>query len=129
MTLGTTLLSLVRSRVVAQLERCGCPLLYTLVYLNFSFFPKKLKNYYRPVCPGVKFSGFSVKTEIIASLGTTREQALTPAPHYGIRLLVYSDNHSALFPLVDSRQLLLTRYKVLLVVVSGEKKQKIRIEI
>ena len=28
MTLGTALLSLVRSRVVAQLERCDCPILY-----------------------------------------------------------------------------------------------------
>ena len=31
MTLGMTLLSLVRSRVVAQLELCRCPTLYTLV--------------------------------------------------------------------------------------------------
>lgn len=31
MTWGRTLLSLVRSRVVAQLERCGCPILYTAV--------------------------------------------------------------------------------------------------
>ena len=31
MTLGTTLLSLVRSRVVPQLKRCGCPILCTLV--------------------------------------------------------------------------------------------------
>ena len=40
MALGTTLLSLVRSRVVAQLERCGCPILYTLVP-NFQCCPEK----------------------------------------------------------------------------------------
>ena len=46
MTLGTTLLSLVRLRVVAQLkrvaqlERCGCPILY----LNFCFLLKKTET-------------------------------------------------------------------------------------
>ena len=47
MTLGTTLLSLVRSRVVAQLERCRCPILYTLVpkfYYGVFFSLKQLKN-------------------------------------------------------------------------------------
>ena len=46
MTLGTTLLSLVRSRVVAQLERCGCPILYALVP-NFLFFPKKTEERFK----------------------------------------------------------------------------------
>ena len=40
MTLGKTMLSLVRSRVVAQLERYGCPILYTLVP-EFQLFPDK----------------------------------------------------------------------------------------
>ena len=46
MTLGTTLPSLVRSRAVAQLERCVCPILYEYMHLNV-FFPgknEKLKN-------------------------------------------------------------------------------------
>ena len=42
MTLGTTLLSLVRSRVVAQLERCGCPILDT-----------PSQNFSRYTCPEV----------------------------------------------------------------------------
>ena len=53
MSLETTLLILVRSRVVAQLERCGCPIFYTLVP-KFQFFPeKKLKNVEATI-PGVK---------------------------------------------------------------------------
>ena len=56
MTLGTTLLSLVRSRVVAKLKRCGYPILYTLVpnmlYLNLCFFQKKTDG---RVCPSLIF--------------------------------------------------------------------------
>ena len=40
MALGATLLSVVRSRVVAQLERCGCPALYTLSP-NFLLYAEK----------------------------------------------------------------------------------------
>ena len=40
MTLGTTLVSLVHSRVAAQLERWGCPILYNLA----PKFPEKPKN-------------------------------------------------------------------------------------
>ena len=81
MTLETTLLSLVRSRVVAQLERCGCPI-YTLVPILY-FFPYKInkKNVKASFFGGEFFRffpnlfreepKFSVKTEIIASLGTT----------------------------------------------------------
>ena len=39
MALGKTLLSFVRSRVVAQLERCGCPILHTPVP-KFQRFPE-----------------------------------------------------------------------------------------
>ena len=83
MTLGTTLLSVVRSRVLAHLERCGCPILYPLVPQPFRIFPEILKNFEGFLSGGENFSFFpkqklfrekpnlSVKTEIIASVGTT----------------------------------------------------------
>ena len=50
MTLGTTLLSLIRSRVLAQTERCGFPILYTAVYLNFNItLPEKPEDLKEPV--------------------------------------------------------------------------------
>ena len=60
MTLGTTLLSLVRSRVVAQFERCRCPILYSLVPNFFSLFPQKAEKLDKwAVFTGVNFLGFS----------------------------------------------------------------------
>ena len=47
-TLGTTLVSLVRTRVVAELERCSCPILYSLV----PNFLKILKNLKDVICRG-----------------------------------------------------------------------------
>ena len=58
------------SRAVAQLEPCGCPIVYTLVP-KFAFFPEKLKIL-EAGFSGVKFSGFPVrnsgKPELFANI-------------------------------------------------------------
>ena len=51
MTLESTLVSLARSRVVAQLKRCGCSILYTLVP-KFVFILEKISEKLRPVPNG-----------------------------------------------------------------------------
>ena len=53
MTLGTTLLSLVRSQMAAQLEGCRCPVLCILAP-KFELFPYENCKTYRPVFPEVK---------------------------------------------------------------------------
>ena len=58
MTLGRTLLSLVRSRMVAQLERCGCPILYTLVPFFFCFSSKTTEKHAGHFFSGVKLYFF-----------------------------------------------------------------------
>ena len=61
MTLGTTLLSLVRSRVVAQLERCSCPILHAVVP-KFRFFAlKKLKKNLGSIFFGIEVFRFLPK--------------------------------------------------------------------
>ena len=52
MALGTALLSLVRSKVVARLEQRCCQILYTLVPKTFPL--QKSEKLERPVFPGVE---------------------------------------------------------------------------
>ena len=97
MALGKTLLSLVRLQVVAQLERCGCPILYTPVP-KFQRFPEKTEklNFFGTIVfyfPEIIISGRTEifgKSEIMSSLRATLRLLLPP---YQVPGVVYHSGH------------------------------------